>query len=256
MVYGFFNLKDKVKRYFRFSKEEIKNLIIVILVISFIISFKEWGPDEQTFDVWIGLKNLFISILIVGLSVIVGQVGHKVAALDAGHIAEFRIWIYGLILGVILVLITKGNVWFIAPGGIVLYHMTRHRLGYFRYGINMKVLGVVNLMGPMTNILIGAFVKSVGLYIPFIPLNAALIDKIFVFNIVYAAYSLLPIPPLPGSNIFFWSRGWYVFIAGFVVSYAIMVKFFAFYSFIWALLAGGVIFIVFYTVFEKKWVVE
>jgi len=37
------DLTDKIKRYFRFTPLELRSLIITILVIAFIISFRDWG---------------------------------------------------------------------------------------------------------------------------------------------------------------------------------------------------------------------
>ncbi len=248
-MYGWFNLKNKIKKYFRFSTDEIKGIIIAILIIGFIISFKEWGYEE--FDWAIGLRNLLSSILIAAACIIVCQTAHKIAALKAGFTAEFKMWLYGLIIGLVLILVSRGNLWFIAPGGIVIYHMAAHRLGYFRYGTNMWALGMISLAGPLAVIVFGGFFKTLILYFPWVPLNVFLVDKLFKFSLIYAFYNLLPIPPLVGANLFFATRNWYVFIMGTVVAYIIMLLVFNFYSYILALIIGGVIWLLYYATFEK-----
>ncbi|MBI4149382.1 hypothetical protein HY491_02960 [Candidatus Woesearchaeota archaeon] len=247
---SWFDLKDKIRRYYRFSPEEIKGLVIATIIIGFIVSFKEWG--YESFDAAIGLRNLAVALLMVGLSLLVQQTGHKIAGLSAGFTVEFRVWTYGLILGLVLILVSRGNIWFLAPGGIVIYHLTAHRLGYFRYGVNMWALGMIGLAGPIANVLFGGFFKTLAIYVSWLPLNAALVDKLFLLNMALAVYSLLPIPPLPGANLFFASRNWYVFIAGTLASYLILVLLGVF-SYVFALIIGFIIWLLYYIFLEKDW---
>ena len=52
---------DRIKRHYKFTAHELRGIIICILVIAFIISFREWGT--ASFDFRAGLYNLFNSIL-------------------------------------------------------------------------------------------------------------------------------------------------------------------------------------------------
>jgi len=248
-MYGWFNLKDKIKKYFRFNQDEIKGIVISILIIGFIISFKEWGYQEFSWS--IGLKNLLSSIFISAAVIIVGITAHKIAALKAGFTVEFKMWLYGLIIGLVLVLVSRGNLWFIAPGGIVIYHMAAHRVGYFRYGVNMWALGMISLVGPLAVIVFGGFFKTMTLYFSWFPLNVFLVDKMFKISLIYAFFNLLPIPPLVGANLFFASRNWYVFIIGTIASYIVMLLAFNFYSYIFSIIIGFIIWLIYYTVFES-----
>jgi len=63
------DLIDKIKKYYKFTSYELRGLIISILVVGFIISFKEWG--RTSFDFGIGVYNLFNAILIVALSILI-----------------------------------------------------------------------------------------------------------------------------------------------------------------------------------------
>ena len=66
-----------------------------------------------------------------------------------------------------------------------------------------------------------------------------------------AAYSLLPIPPLPGSKILFQSRIIYAFVAGTFIGYAILVMF-KIYSLFWALLIGVIVWLLWLVALEGK----
>jgi len=56
------DLLDKLKRYFKFTPLEIRSLIISVLVVAFIISFRDWGIAGFSFRS--GLFNYFNFILI------------------------------------------------------------------------------------------------------------------------------------------------------------------------------------------------
>ena len=77
-------------------------------------------------------------------------------------------------------------------------------------------------------------------------------NELFVLNLSFAAWNLLPIPPLDGSKVFYYSRLTYVFIFGSIASYVFMVYFLNIYSYIYALLIGCVIWLLYYIFLERK----
>ena len=194
------DLLDKIKRYFKFTPLEIRGLIIATLVIAFIISFDEWGPGD-TVEIGTGLFNLFNAILIVALSFLVHISVQRIWSLGTGYRLEWKMWSFGLLIGLILVLITRGKFWLILPGGFIVHHMAGHRLGWFRYGINYWAVGLIAVTGPFASTALAAIFKALSGFV-FSPL----IQKVIIFNIVYAVYSLLPIPPLDGSRTFYFPQ--------------------------------------------------
>lgn len=66
-----------------------------------------------------------------------------------------------------------------------------------------KGIIVVSLAGCLTNLLLGFI--GVAAYMAVLPLNNELLDQIleyiFVYNIMFAVFNLIPIPPLDGSQI-------------------------------------------------------
>ncbi len=244
---------DKIKRYYRFSLDELKSIIIMIIVAAFIVSFKGWG--DQIFDFTIGIKNFFKALLIMTAIILTHLSCQRIAALHAGFRAEHKLWWFGIILGLILVLVSNGNFWFLGFSGLFIHHLAVHRLGYFRYGTNTLAFSMASIAGPLSVIILGTFVKTIDLYITgnIIFINHELIHEFFVLSWVYAAYNLLPIPPLDGSRIFFQSRLMYVFIFGSIVGYAVLVKFFGIFSYIYALIIGVGFWVIYYIAFEKGW---
>jgi Zn-dependent protease len=249
--YPLSDLKDKIKRYYKFSDEELKALIITIAVIAFIVSFRNWGPGHE-FQFFTGLKNLFISLILVAIVVLVHDAGQRIAALDAGFLLEYKLWWYGILIGIILIIISNGKLWFLAPGGVFIHHMATHRMGFFRYGTTKKAIGMIALAGPIANILFGSFFKTIALWTPFVSVDNVFIDKIFIYSWAFAAFNLLPIPPLDGSRVFNYSRMVYAFIFGSIAGYAILIAILGIYSFIWALIIGIIIWLLYYILFERK----
>lgn len=194
----FYDLRDKIKRYFWFTPEEMRGFFITVLIIAFMFSFRDWGDKE--FNFILGFYNFFNALLIVLLSLLVHESAHRIAGLQIGFRVEYKGWFVGLIIGLVLTFITNGNFWFfIASGGIFLHHLAQHRLGYFRYGINMWAQAGICFWGILVTLLLASFFKAMLLIMP----NNVSLYKAMVFNVVLALFSLVPIPPLDGSRIFF-----------------------------------------------------
>lgn len=234
-------LFERVKRYLKFEKEELKSLAVLVLVLAFIFAFR---------DFQFTLADFIISLLIVALSVIVHISVQKIFAINSGYNVEFRIWWTGIIITLIISLISYGKFWWIfLPGGITYSLIAGLRLGKFRYGLNYRAMGIIAFLGPISNIVLGTIFKNIELYVLHTPNE--LLHSIFMFNLIYAVFTMLPIPPLDGHYLFYASRPWYVFLFGTIAVYAFLTLVLGFYSWIWSLVVGGIIVLVYYLSFEK-----
>jgi hypothetical protein len=244
------DLADKIKRYFKFTPLEIRSLIIAILVVAFIISFKEWGYGTN-FSFRIGMFNYFNAILIVALSFLVHISVQRIWSLGIGFRVEWKMWSFGLLFGLIMAFLTNGVFWLILPGGFIVHHMAGHRLGWFRYGINIWAVGLIAVTGSIATIALAAIFKALSVVV-----FNSLIHKLIVFNIVYAVYSILPIPPLDGSKTFFGSRMLYAFSTVFIVAAAILLnpglKIGVGIALLASFFIGVVLWLVYYILFESK----
>ena len=241
------DLNDKIKRYYKFTSHELRGFIIAILVIAFIISFKEWGASS--FNLGEGLFNLFNSVLIVALSLLFNDAGKRIWGLAIGYRIEYRMWTFGLLGALALAFVSNGNIWLIVPGGFMIHHLAGHRLGYFRYGLNYFAQAMIALAGPLFTLMLIIFLKLLYAFSP-----NPLIQKAIIFNVVFAITSLLPIPPLDGSKIFFGSRMLYAFVlpALLVALILMIVSIPIFLALLFSLLIGVVLWIVYYISFERK----
>lgn len=213
-----------VKRYFKFSTEEMRGLLIGIFIVAFLVSFDEWGVE--TFNVMFGLRNFLNAILIITLAFLFRIAVQRVIGLSLGYKVEYRMWLYGLLTAIVLIIVSNGKLWLIVPGGLLFYHMPGHRLGAFRYGLNYFPVGVIGFFGPMSNLFLAMLFKWLLVYFP----GNILLHKGMVVNIWFALFTMLPIPPLDGSHALFATRYWYAFTATLVLVLAISLYFLSIFA--------------------------
>lgn len=242
------DMLDKIKRYYKFSRHEIRGLVISILVIAFIISFNDWGPGS-TFVPSAGIFNFFNAILVVALSILVHDAGQRLVGLAIGYKVEFRMWLFGLIFALALAFVSAGRIWLIVPGGFMLHMIAGHRLGWFRYNINYFGQAMVALAGPLFTLMLIIFFKVLYAFFP-----TSLILLAIKFNVIYAITSLLPIPPMDGSKIYFGSRMLYAFSLPTIIVATILmvVDVPVLLALVISFLVGIVLWMTYYITFERK----
>ena len=215
-MYGLFDLLDKVKQYFRFSKEEIKSIIIATLILGFVVGFDD---GSETFELMYWLKNLFNSILVVALAILVRESAIRIYALHSGHRAELKLWWLGLGGALIMAIISFGKLPLLLYGGILVHFIPRHRIGYFRYGHSYGDMGMIALWGSIANVVLALIFKM------FMFLPNPLIRQAMVINIAMACFNMLPIPPLAGSMVLFASRAIYGISVGAILAGSFLMLF-------------------------------
>ena len=241
------DLIDKIKKYYQFNPYELRGIVISIASIAFVISFKEWGTSR--FDLTAGLFNLFNAILIVALSILVHDAGQRIWGLAIGYKVEFQMWPFGIIGSLVLAFLSNGNMWLVVPSGFMLHHLAGHRLGWFRYDVNYFAQAMIALAGPLSTLMLIIFLKVLSAFSA-----SVLLEKAIMFNVIYAITSLLPIPPLDGSKIYFGSRMLYAFaLPAFTVAAILMIiKIPIILSLVVSLLVGVVLWLTYYISFERK----
>lgn len=248
-MYGTYDLWDKIKRYIWLTAEEWTAVIITILAVTFIIGFNDGRATTSIDSFW--FYNLLICFAVVLITVLVHLIGQRIAGLHAGFRVEYKIWWYGLVIGIIVTLLTRGHLWIILPGGIYLHHMAQHRLGYFRYGTNTLAMAMAALAGSIANILFVTAIKTTEVWFGFPVSSNLFLSKLVLFGWIYALFNLIPIPPLDGATILFRSRSLFVLLFGTIAGYAILVLLGVF-SFVIAFIIGIVCWLIFYVSFEKE----
>jgi len=197
------DLVAKVKKYYKPTPLEIRNFFIIVFVLAFIISMNEWGPGQE-FQLMYGLFNFLISVIIVAISFFFYHSVQRIVGLNLGYKVEYQLWSFGIYFALIIAFLTTAigkTIWVFIPGGILIHFMAKHRIGFFRYGLNYFGLGTIAFTGPLASIILVIILKS---FAPLIP--SFILTKAINFNLAFAVWQAIPIPPLDGSKLFFGSR--------------------------------------------------
>ena len=196
---------------FRFTKKEIRDLIISFIVIALGFTILYSNGDYSHIGI------VFPVVMIgVGVGFIFHEFGHKFVAMHYGYYAEYELWPTGLIIALIS---SFFGFIFAAPGAVVIYSN----------GMEEKTNGLISIAGPLVNIALGLiFFIILGSLGDFIYTEVgAIVYLICVLgtriNFFLAAFNLLPIPPLDGSKVLSWSVP--IWLVTFAIA-AILVLFF------------------------------
>lgn len=244
---SFVDMWGKIKRYYKFTRAELIGFVVSILVLSFIISFREWGREE--FNLLIGLFNWFNAILIVTLIFIIYNGAQRLAGWSVGYNTEYKMWMTGLLIGLIVAFVSRGSIWVLLPGGIMIHHLAGHRLGYFRYELGYFAHGMIAVAGTIALISLAALFKIVNTVF-----YSSLLDKLIVFCVILAIYDILPIPPLSGSRLFFGSRMVYAFMFCTIVAAGVLLllDINVLMAILGSIAIGIICWLLYYIFFERK----
>ncbi len=189
----------------RFSKVEIRDILISIMVLSvaFTILYRDSGFLRFfEYNNWGDMKyvGLFLLCLVlVVISFLFHEFGHKFTAQRFGLWSEFRMWPAGLFLTLITSLL---GFLFASPGAVMISG-----------NVDSEKNGKIAIAGPIVNIvmcfvgIIGCLLTNYSGWVIFFYMLANLNGFLALFN-------MLPIPPLDGSKILGWNKiVWVVAIA-------------------------------------------
>lgn len=213
-MYGTYNWFDRVRKEFSFSPEEVKGLLLAIVVLSFAVGFND---GSATFNLSYWLFNFINCILIITLSVLTRETAHRLSAIKTGHKVEFKVWPVGLGISLAAAVLSFGKIPLLVYGGFLMSFVPRQRLGYFRYGLSFWNMATVALWGNLASLFLAVFFRIAYIFIP-----TPLIKSAILINLMFACLNMLPLPPLAGSMIFFASRTYYIFSLVLIISASIM----------------------------------
>ncbi|NQU78173.1 hypothetical protein HQ545_00220 [Candidatus Woesearchaeota archaeon] len=238
---------SKVRKYWRLERFEKTGLVLTVLALSFIFSFRAWGVDS--FDALLGFKNLILNIFFVASAFLVHEIAHRTIATWMGYRSQYKSWLVGLVIGIVVVFISNGRLFFLATGMLVITHLPAHRLGKFFYELNMKHLGWIAMSGPIANMLFAVLLKII-----YASTGIVLFHQAMMINIWIALFDMLPVPPFNGSKTFFGSRYIYVFTLAALAGCAALLTFASgILPIIGALVVGALVVTVFFIYIDKNW---
>jgi len=236
--------KDRFNRFGWFSKKELWYVFLLVIIFSFIFSFTQWGAD--VFDASAGLTNWFVAFCAVGIVVLVHHFVQRVFCLLFGFKPQHRIWWTGIIASLLIMFLSNGRL-VIFLGAVFSIGMHKaYRLGWHRYGLNLKQQGLTAVSGNIAVLLLVCILLFVSVVSPFW-------KSVAYFGVLFVFFNMLPIPPLDGGLMLLGSRLYFVFLFSALVGFIVFLSYGLITSLFFALMLGIICWFIFYWYFERSW---
>ncbi len=111
----------------QFSPGEISSIIIAWLVLSVAITYQSFvGLFTGTGN----LEFVIAGFVATATGFIIHEMGHKFVAIRHGYVAHFRLWMWGLLLTLFIVVFSQGSIVFGAPGAVYIAPAAVAAYGY------------------------------------------------------------------------------------------------------------------------------
>lgn len=178
-----------------FSRREVKQLILAIVVLTIAFSFplSQSSVIFGTIDLQAILGALPIAFLSLLTAFICHELSHKFMAQKYGFWSEFRMFPAGLLLSLVIGIFTGAVI--AVPGAVM-----------FRGETRPFEMGRIAAAGSLANIIITWCMLPVYIFVVFdMPVLRKIIGFICLINALLATFNLLPIQPLDGEKVIKWN---------------------------------------------------
>lgn len=166
------------------TKDDVVDLILIILVLGFCFSFRDWGLD--TFNAALGLRNFFVVLILTALSVGVHELSHEFIGQKYGAKLITKTWKPILLLALVSTFLTNGWIVFAAVWSIILISPLQ-RTGRKWSHIGPYERAKIAVTGPMMNV---ALLLLAGLWYSVSP--SFIPQKLMFINATLAVFNLFP----------------------------------------------------------------
>lgn len=187
--------KSRLKLEFIAGSNELTQLIIATLVTTVIFAY-DWQAPAAT------VAALPLSFLAVVTAFLFHELAHRFAARRLNCSAVYKIWIPGIIFGLLMMLI---GVKLILVGAVVISTYKFGRWGMKSRYPSMREIGVISASGPLTNLILASAFKIISEGALLGTALGATFGYLALINLWIAFFNLVPVKPLDGSKIFFWN---------------------------------------------------
>jgi len=186
----------------QFGPGEISSIIIAWLVLSIAITYQNFV------GLFTGIGSLEIVIagfVATATGFIIHEMGHKFVAIRRGYVAHFRLWMWGLLLTLFIVVFSGGGIVFGAPGAVYIAPAAMAAYGYdstYRPRDPEQENMVISAAGPGINLAFAVAFLGLFLAAPLGSFLSTIAQFGFALNVGLGSFNMLPVPPLDGSKIF------------------------------------------------------
>ena len=181
----------------KFGREELKELLISIAILSFAFSIAQSYPKYGNF-----IFFLPVSFLAVVTAFACHEISHKYAGIRYGYWSEYRMFPAGLLFALML---SFAGFIFAAPGAVHIFGAP-----------SREENGKISVAGPLANMIVAS------ICIPFSNFGFAgsIFSSIAVINAFLAFFNLIPFGPLDGRKVMIWNFAiWFIAI---VISFILL----------------------------------
>ncbi len=198
-----------------FSSADLRTLLIAAVILGILFGYDDQQPTFQ-FSYW--FTNLIIMIMLSFFSLILYDAAHKIKAKRAGCESSIRIWSMsrfsyaasshlrgpiksiplGIIIPLLFLFLTEGVLKVATLTSTSIKTMSARRLGReFRRTTEFEEAQIAGA-GPLMSLFIAFLAKAL---IPLFPF----MQHVMAINLHLAFFSMLPLPTLDGTRVFFGS---------------------------------------------------
>ena len=187
----------------QFSPGEISSIIIAWLVLSIAITYQNFV------GLFTGIGSLEVVVagfVATATGFIIHEMGHKFVAIRRGYVAHFRLWMWGLLLTLFVVIFSMGGIVFGAPGAV--YIAPAATTAYYGYESATRPHDpeqenmVISAAGPGINLAFAVTFLSLFFVAPLGSFLSTIAQFGFLLNAGLGSFNMIPVPPLDGSKIF------------------------------------------------------
>jgi Zn-dependent protease len=186
----------------QFSPGEIGSIIIAWVVLSVAITY---GNFVRLFTGTGNLEIVVAGFIATATGFIIHEMGHKFVAIRRGYVAHFRLWMWGLLLTLVIVVSSGGGIVFGAPGAV---YIAPAAVAYYGYDSTIRPRDperenmVISAAGPGINLAFAVAFLSLLFVAPLGSFLSTIAQFGFLLNAGLGSFNMIPVPPLDGSKIF------------------------------------------------------
>src|SRR3989344_6056670 len=194
--------------------KELRHSLVIILILSFVFGFND---KRETFAFSLWLSNFVHVFVLVAVTVFVHVVAAKLAANKLGQDAEISLLSFktkrfgsvpfSTILSMVLMLISRGMLYFTAVSTIIVKKSPRLSKGFY---LNESKEALIYFWALVSNIILIIIFNFLDIK------TGVLINSYFLF------WNLLPIPGFIGSKIFFHNKTLYILFLIFALLFLLL----------------------------------
>ena len=185
----------------QFSSGEILSIVVAWIVLSVAITYRNLVGFLIGTS---GVDVVMAGFVATATGFVLHEMGHKYVAIRRGYLAHFRLWIWGLVLTISIVTLSRGGLVFGAPGAV---YIAPSAAGFYGYNSGRGTVDpeednmIISAAGPGINL---AF--AIGFLLLWLSVPAGFLSTVAAYglllNVGLGSFNMLPVSLLDGAKIF------------------------------------------------------